>query len=496
MNLKAEALNNFSRRSFIIFTLLAAVSLGGYLAASAWFYRLGFPLDDAWIHQTYARNLALRGEWAYLPGQPSAGSTAPLWSALLAIGYIFHAGPYWWTYLLGALLLVVLAWTGSVAFRALNPGLAAWAPWAGILLILEWHLVWSAGSGMETLLFAVLMLAGLAWMAGGQVNWMRLGLWIGLSVWVRPDGITLLGPAAMLLLFSDQSWRARLLSASRLLLGVALFFLPYLLFNRFLAGAWWPNTFFAKQAEYAVQRQVSLLARFMNLASLPLVGVGIVLLPGFLYLMLQALQRRNWGVLAGGIWFAGYILMYAWRLPVTYQHGRYLIPAMPVFFVWGASGLARYTLGAQRGRWARVIGRSWVAAALVVLIAFWGLGAKAFSQDVSVIESEMVTTARWLAANSSPDTYVAAHDIGALGFYANRRILDLAGLISPRVIPFIRNEDRLKEYLDDQQVDYLVTFPGWYPQLVAGVDMVWSSKGTFSLSQGGENMAVYRWSSP
>ena len=35
----------------------------------------GFALDDAWIHQTYGRNLGLTGLWAFVPGVPSAAST-------------------------------------------------------------------------------------------------------------------------------------------------------------------------------------------------------------------------------------------------------------------------------------------------------------------------------------------------------------------------------------------------------------------------------------
>ena len=39
-------------------------------------------LDDAWIHQTYARNLA-RGEWfTYTDDGASTGSTSPAWTTM------------------------------------------------------------------------------------------------------------------------------------------------------------------------------------------------------------------------------------------------------------------------------------------------------------------------------------------------------------------------------------------------------------------------------
>src|SRR5512133_2117906 len=91
----------------------AVLSVAGYLLTSGRTYGIGFPLDDAWIHQTYARNLAQYGQWAFFPGQPSAGSTAPLWSALLALGDLLHLGPYIWAYLVGGLSLFGLAFTGE-----------------------------------------------------------------------------------------------------------------------------------------------------------------------------------------------------------------------------------------------------------------------------------------------------------------------------------------------------------------------------------------------
>ena len=44
----------------------------------------GFPLDDGWIYQTYARNLARTGQWAFVSGVPSTGSTSVWWTLLLA----------------------------------------------------------------------------------------------------------------------------------------------------------------------------------------------------------------------------------------------------------------------------------------------------------------------------------------------------------------------------------------------------------------------------
>ena len=121
------------------------------------------------------------------------------------------------------------------------------------------------------------------------------------------------------------------------------------------------------------------------------------------------------------------------------------------------------------------------------------LGAKAYAEDVAIIESEMVATAHWIRENTKPEALIAAHDIGAIGYFAQRDIVDLAGLISPDVIPFIRDEDKIAGHLDAQQVDFLMTFPRWYPYLTARSILIFQTDGAFSPQLGGENMAVYDW---
>jgi hypothetical protein len=480
-----------ARQITLIF--VAAVSLGFYLVISQRTFRLGFPLDDAWIHQTYARNIAQSGEWAFIPGQPSAGSTAPLWSSLLAIGYWLGLGPYTWTYLLGWITLSVLAMLGSYLFGVLCPERSSWKLGAGLFLILEWHLVWAAGSGMETLLFSLIVLIAATWLVARWQRWMALGILIGLSIWVRPDGITLLGPAFFVILFGTASWRERIGAIIKLSTGFGLIFAPYLLFNNLVNGAWWPNTFYAKQAEYAIYQQIPIINRFLSQTLLPQVGAGALLIPGFIYFVWVAYRRRSLGALAMPIWALGYLFLYSWRLPVTYQHGRYVIPMMPVYFVWGLSGISLIVKPIMPRLVYRVVGRAWTLSTVGVLIVFWILGARSYGQDVAFIESEMVTTAQWVSTNTDSNALIAAHDIGALGFFGNRHLIDLAGLISPEVIPFIRNETELKAYLNSLDADYLVVFPGWYPSLVKDAQPVYKSQGVFSPSQGGENMVVYKW---
>lgn len=144
-------------------------------------------------------------------------------------------------------------------------------------------------------------------------------------------------------------------------------------------------------------------------------------------------------------------------------------------------------------RWRWVLSQAWIILVPVIAITFWIQGARAYAKDVAFINSEMVDVALWIANHTEENELIAAHDIGAIGFFANRPLLDLAGLVSPDVIPFIRNEVGLADYLDEQDPKYLVTFPGWYPELVKGVESVYETRGRFSQSPTGENMTVYIW---
>ena len=485
---------------------LAVLAGSGYVAVSALGDGPGFPLDDGWIHQTYARNLAETGRWEYAPGVISNGSTSPLWTLLLAVGYLLRAPYLLWTFLLGLLCLAGLALAADSLWRALWPARQGQAWLAGMVLVLTWPLIWAAVSGMETALFLALAVLAMAlFLHDAQSNALWSGILVGLLVLTRPEGVLLAGLFAAGHLLR-QGGRSFLLYA----LGAVVLLLPYFAFNLWLSDELWPNTFYAKQAEYEALLETPFAVRFLQLLFFSLggpaegwrgmSGAHLLLAPGLFVAAWQALQRdwdrRRLYATVPLLWALAHIAVYAWRLPVTYQHGRYLWAALPVWILYGLAGwqeiLAHRLLHSRSGR---ILRRATTPVFVIILGFFLLLGANAYATDVAFIENEMVDVAIWLRENTAPQATIASHDIGAIGFFSERPLLDLAGLISPEIIPFLHDEAAMARYVQQSRADYLVTAPGWPYELLtaqADVALVYDTDYAWTREAGMNNMAVYR----
>jgi hypothetical protein len=483
--------------------LFAWVSASVYLGLAAVRGTVGFPLDDAWIHQVYARNLGTRLEFAFFAGQPSAGSTSPLWTMLLAIGYALGIDFRAWTYLVGIVLLAASAFIvsrftfpSSFVFR-----LSSFIICPSSFLLLEWHLAWSAVSGMEILLFVFLSLLLVERFLARERAWV-LGLLAGLLTLTRPEGIVLAALIGLGLLFDYTQHASRITYCVlrtaycvwRMACYVgtfALVMLPYLAFNWIVSGALLPNTFYAKAAEYAILfERAPFILRWLELLWIPFIGAQVLLVPGLMYIVIKLVMQRNWRALIPFAWIVLLPALYAARLPVAYQHGRYEMPVIPFIIVYGLWGTG--ALFERIQSW--VIRTAWGISIVVTLVIFWVLGATQYATDVAIIDCEMVQTARWVAANAPPNAVIAAHDIGALGYYYPRPFIDLAGLVSPEVIPFIRDEARLREYLSSRQATWVIVFPDWYPSFDADSRFVpvYRTNCAITRAAGERNMVVYQ----
>lgn len=548
------------------------LSAGLYLGALGWLGgAFGFPLDDAYIHQTYARNLAEEGRWSYESGRPSSGSTAPLWTLALTPAYLLGIDHRLWAYVLGAATLAWLAWLARrMAVRLFGDQTpVTWL--AALFCIFEWHLVWAAFSGMETLMFAALLLTCLSLYltfesrhsphchcegseanpapssgdcfvaiaprndrqqysedseasspcsgdiegqshvspeptsGGGNrravLSGLAMGVCAALLVFTRPEGLLALG--LMALAFASARVRHGLtrrdaLWAATAALGCLVLLVPYIVFNLRTGGLVFPSTFYAKQAEYrSMIESLSLPARLGHLLLAVWAGPQLLLVPGFVFSLVAGLRERRLEVLLLWAWWLCAIGVYALRLPVAYQHGRYLMPTIPVFVVlglWGVWELVRRLSGARAG-WA--VGRAWLMALAAVALLFWAVGGRAYVADVGFVQGEMGAVAAWLDENVAPHARLAVHDIGLVGYRLRRPFIDLAGLVTPEVIPFIDDADRLLDFMRAQGVEYIVVFPDWSPayrRMVSDprLTLVYDSGYAWTRAAGHENLSVYR----
>jgi hypothetical protein len=224
-----------------------------------------------------------------------------------------------------------------------------------------------------------------------------------------------------------------------------------------------------------------------------MIGSNLLLLPGFIFCIYESVRGKNVTKLAYIMWTLSFLLIYAVKLPVTYQHGRYLIPIIPVYLSLAIPGMMRLLENIQLMKTGWVLGRVWIFSTILVSFGFSILGARAYASDVAVIESEMVETSKWIDQNTSENSVIAAHDIGALGYFGNRKVVDLAGLINPEVVNIVTNSIALRKYIDESEIHFLMTFPFWYmPPLLDESHSIYISPFTYSIEEGGERMEVYK----
>jgi hypothetical protein len=427
----------------------------------------GFPLDDAWIHLTYARSLAGGLGWSYAGGLPSAGSTSPFWTFLLIPSFGMHLPVIAWSYALGILFLFLNAafltlWVCKLDRRA----------WCFVLLFAlgEWHLVWAGLSGMETLFFCCwvsfmlyLFFPLSAQPEGKTISASRLlllGILCGGGIGIRPEALLLGLYVCASVVFQLYPTMKR--KVWPFFLGSLLPVAGYFVFTLGSTGRPFPNTFYVKTAEYAAWTSQSIFLRFFQSWVPLLAGPVAALIPFVAAAILLLLRSRKVPELLPFAWALSHILLYAVRLPATYQHGRYFLPVLPVLIGYGVYGYFALKEKGFRRFLPRIAIRAVWASALLLTGIFLLIGSAQFSKDVAFIQTNMVDMALWIRENTPPDAVIAAHDIGALGFWGDRRIVDLGGVTDLDAIPLLSGQTNLENYLIFKHADFLMTLDGTY----------------------------------
>jgi hypothetical protein len=468
---------------------LALLPCLGYLAMECYVLDggLGMPLDDSFIHLQFARSLAAGDGLAYNPGERVTGSTAPLWTALLSLGFLLRLEPLVWAKALNVschLLAIAATWRLARALD-LPRALAGFA--AAVVATTRW-LVWSSLAGMEISLFCALSLIAMSRHVEERRGEVELPLALplfALATLLRPEALLLLllavGDRLLLLRRSDGELRPAAPPWRALLAGLALAALvvaPVALAYQILGGSPLPTTL-ATKGGYAPSGvpQPRFLLDVLALLVAAHPAIALLAPAGVLALLARTGERRDSGLLPA-VWLLALPLAYgvlsgAGR-SILGNFGRYLFPLLPVIAVLAAMALqpltalpARLTIGRLAVHWRPAAAVLLLAPGLVSLAA----GALFYARNVRNVEDGDVRLAKLLATVLPPAATLAVNDIGALKFMLPNRVIDLAGIATPAVHLDVRRSiaatgshcPGVLAFVRRVRPDYLAVFPAWLP---------------------------------
>lgn len=440
-----------------------AIPIVLFFAASLMFF--DYVVDDAYIHMTFVRNLAVLGEFSFNPGTPVYGSTSPIWIIINAL-FAFIL-PFFsvfvivktFSYFLSLLSLILFMVYCRIHF---NPSMAF------LLSLLfscnPWFLRWSF-SGMEVGLVLSLVLGILLTISlfKGLKLGLTCGLLAGMLLLTRPEFILFAGILLIhLALLREQTLKQKLIIIGSFCGTFLIVVLPWFIYAELVFGTIKPNTVVAKSVGYYL---IPRLLWVKRLALILLSGHPVeLLLLG--YFMISAYKvrksKQQWLEFFLSTWllwawpcglFAGYLFTHS---PIS---SRYTLMATPfaALFVGHLIAFINPTFLQNEKPYSTIL----LSLGLVGITSSTILLGFVIYPQIIHYNSAMKTYSEFILRfqqMAKPGDQIAAGDVGILG-YLNKGdyvVVDLHALVTTSAIPMRRFQYDVNYYLRDTRVDWLL----------------------------------------
>jgi len=447
--------------------------------------------DDPYITYRYADNLHRGFGFVYNPGEYIQSTTTPLFTLLLAA-----LSPLWGNLphlanLIGAMSLAtggLLLWDLAASWKT------PWAGWVGLCLYPIFPLAITT-LGSETPLYITLCLGAFA--AYVRRHYTITAVCAALATLTRPDGLLVGMILAGDFILRKYRQKRNRPSAVKVQLAVSIpwkavvafliIILPWFIFAWIYFGSPLPVTLAAKQQQGAMavsqrftQGFLTTLGwykswRYVFEASLALLGLAFSLWRARQWLLFLA-----WPV----FYFAAFSILGVSRYFWYYTP---LVPGFLAFSGLGLQAIAGSRLNRPPGehnspRWKKYFHlfnqhhlnphmQPAQFLALVILIGLCLAQARSLPRLRQPDARYAIYRAagEWLADHTDADATVGALEVGILGYYARRPMVDFAGLIQPEVAAQLAvgtdYEHAALWAVEHYQPQYLALFPGDFPSL-------------------------------
>lgn len=429
--------------TWIVIVAMLFVAASAFVHARQYRYNV---IDDSYISFQFAKNLATGRGIVFNPGERVEGYTNFLWVVLLAPFYLFaRAASIDFTkvaIVLNALVaLGCLATMGAIARRIFANRLAPVVVWVG-LTALDAAFQGYAASGMENHLFALFTLLALyAHEAATKRRALAIGAALAGVCLTRPDGVLFVLAWGVYELARLPSREPGASISAKLREPVAIGLVFTAIFGAYFAwrfryyGALLPNTFYLKVGDTfaGVPRGIEYARTFVvDRMYVPILALGAI----------AFLKRRL------VVWLLAYVVVHAAYVIYVggdfYTGHRYFVAILPVLYL----AIAIFVDGVAESDWVRdrLPDGSWrgqpLAAASAVGL-FWiaiftqrGYERGPYTREVLRFAAQVdnnVRYMRWLHRPGVPGESMVVGDIGAAGFFADLRVIDVYGVVDPVV---------------------------------------------------------------
>lgn len=440
-------------RDILRIALVAFVA--ALMAAASAAHLHGYVPDDAFITYRIAANVAAGEGWTYNAGETTGnGATSPLYTALLALGGLVYAGMPRLGTLVFVLGIAAAATCTYEMLRRLGHRAAAWlaVPFVSLNPWLSWT------RGMETGMFLGFTAGTLLSVLAGRM--FLAGVLAGSTALVRGEGVLLCAIIGL-----HAIWVGRRIPW-RLIAGGVTVGLPWIVYSWIALGSVVPDTLAAKIAQTRsgfwgegwlfLTDWWPLLQTSQPLLLWGIATVGFAVV-GASYWYLHG--RPNRVIVYLALFTGGFVLAYGVALNVPNYHWYY---GLPVYFlsVLAAVGAGHlWEVGRER------LDTLHLAAGVMGAVAIIGFGWLGFPQGAN--GTHYAAIGQWLEENTEPDARIAATEIGYIGWYADRPIIDYLGLISTDSTEELREGD-LVSWVERENPDYWVR---WHPPMAFEEDL-------------------------
>ena len=462
-----------------------------------------FPLDDPWIHLTFAKNLAEFGSFSYFKNEVvTAGSTSPIYTMILAAGFFITKNEMWLSYILGIIFFALSVYyfyklSGDVFPRENWLAIAA-----ALLLVMDKWLNLITATGMETTLYIFLLVACFYYYR--RRNAIGFAVTLGLAFWTRPDAVAFIGAIAAdyFLQFylkqraPKQNTDIVLFDKKELVKIAAIFGVivgAYFAMNMAIAGSLLPNTYGAKLAYYSPEFRSR--ADFLNgevwqyFTESAYLLLFIPFIFGVFRIFSDSLKLKYNNLIPALLFIVLLIFIYWYKLPYAHRFGRYLMPVFPFYILLAVYG------GREFFRWlGNFMGDKKLVNALNIIllgatIVYFGIeydkNKVTYQEQSRHIYIRQVEAAKWLNKNTPEGSVIATHDVGAIAYYSNRKVVDVVGLINPEFIVKLNTKEFVgfvEEQIKKQNVSYLAFLQEWF-QVVNQPSLFTAGDNNFEIMQ-------------